>query len=292
MHRSIVIGVVSAGLLATAPVRAGGQFFEGFDGVFENTWNTFPFPTVSQSDPPFIFFEGFPQGTFLSTQGASVFRMTNVLSDLRYVGMSPADYVMDGTEGIIEARINTLVQNQGNLDGFFTMRVVSPGGPKVTVGLFGDNRFRYGSTIDNTLNTHGFFMQDNMWYRVRFDNTGPALKAQLLTDGGQLISSHTFGHSLADLQLGGPGLYLEIVQDMITPNGQPTVDVAIDWVSVTNPPCPADLVPPAGLDIDDVLAFLAAFIAGDPLADVAPPFGVLDIDDVLSFLGSFAAGCP
>ena len=54
-----------------------------------------------------------------------------------------------------------------------------------------------------------------------------------------------------------------------------------------------DFAEPFGLlDIDDVLAFLAAFAVGDPLADVAPPSGVYDIDDVLTFLGAFAAGCP
>lgn len=55
----------------------------------------------------------------------------------------------------------------------------------------------------------------------------------------------------------------------------------------------ADVAEPRGvLDIDDVLTFLQAFAAGDPLADVAPPPGVLDIDDVLTFLSSFASGCP
>ena len=59
-------------------------------------------------------------------------------------------------------------------------------------------------------------------------------------------------------------------------------------------PCSlADLAPPFGiLDIDDVNAFIAAFLGGLPLADIAPPFGVVDIDDVDAFIVAFLAGCP
>ncbi|MGP1273774.1 MAG: GC-type dockerin domain-anchored protein, partial [Phycisphaerales bacterium] len=73
-----------------------------------------------------------------------------------------------------------------------------------------------------------------------------------------------------------------------------------DWAFTTEPvtvsaSCsPADLAAPFGspLDIDDVLAFLNAFAARDPAADLAPPTGSYDIDDVLLFLTTFAAGCP
>ncbi len=57
--------------------------------------------------------------------------------------------------------------------------------------------------------------------------------------------------------------------------------------------CPADLAEPIGvLDFSDVLAFLAAFGAGEPEADLAEPFGVLDFSDVLAFLQAFGEGCP
>ncbi len=56
---------------------------------------------------------------------------------------------------------------------------------------------------------------------------------------------------------------------------------------------PADLAEPFGaLDFSDVLAFLTAFGAADPLADLAPPTGVFDFSDVLAFLTGFGAGCP
>jgi len=57
--------------------------------------------------------------------------------------------------------------------------------------------------------------------------------------------------------------------------------------------CPADLAEPFGvLDLSDVAAFTAAFVAGDDLADLAEPFGVLDLSDVGAFVASFTAGCP
>lgn len=55
----------------------------------------------------------------------------------------------------------------------------------------------------------------------------------------------------------------------------------------------ADLSEPLGtLDFSDVLAFLSAFGAGDPIADLASPGGVFDFSDVIAFLGAFGAGCP
>ncbi len=55
----------------------------------------------------------------------------------------------------------------------------------------------------------------------------------------------------------------------------------------------ADLAPPLGvLDLADVQAFVAAFVALDPAADLAPPVGVLDLADLQAFIASFLAGCP
>lgn len=57
--------------------------------------------------------------------------------------------------------------------------------------------------------------------------------------------------------------------------------------------CAADLAAPAGaLDFSDVMAFLVAFDAGEPVADLAPPAGQFDFSDVAAFLVAFGAGCP
>ncbi|MFI4896684.1 MAG: GC-type dockerin domain-anchored protein [Phycisphaerales bacterium JB059] len=55
----------------------------------------------------------------------------------------------------------------------------------------------------------------------------------------------------------------------------------------------ADLASPYGvLDFTDIVAFLGAFGAMDPLADLAAPDGVFDFTDVVAFLGAYGAGCP
>ncbi len=59
------------------------------------------------------------------------------------------------------------------------------------------------------------------------------------------------------------------------------------------PDCPADTAAPLGvIDFSDVLAFLSAFGAGEPLADVATPLGVHDFSDIVAFLAYFNAACP
>jgi hypothetical protein len=55
---------------------------------------------------------------------------------------------------------------------------------------------------------------------------------------------------------------------------------------------PADLAEPWGLlDLDDVTAFVTAFMAQDPLADLDGS-GVFDLADIVAFVEAFMAGCP
>jgi hypothetical protein len=57
--------------------------------------------------------------------------------------------------------------------------------------------------------------------------------------------------------------------------------------------CPADLAPPFGvLDLADINAFVASFVAGGTGADLAEPFGVLDLSDINAFIASFVDACP
>lgn len=70
--------------------------------------------------------------------------------------------------------------------------------------------------------------------------------------------------------------------------GMLNVAAAVAWEG----PCHADFVEDDVLDINDVLAFLTAYAAGDPYADIAEPRGSHDISDVLRFLIFFAEGCP
>ncbi|GJM18309.1 MAG: hypothetical protein DHS20C14_05220 [Phycisphaeraceae bacterium] len=56
--------------------------------------------------------------------------------------------------------------------------------------------------------------------------------------------------------------------------------------------CSADLATPYGtLNVDDVDAFVSAFLAGDNIAD-CDGSGVLNVDDIDCFVASFLGGCP
>jgi hypothetical protein len=55
---------------------------------------------------------------------------------------------------------------------------------------------------------------------------------------------------------------------------------------------PADLAPPAGtLDLADLNAFVAGFVASDPIADLDGN-GVWELADITAFVSAFNAGCP
>lgn len=57
------------------------------------------------------------------------------------------------------------------------------------------------------------------------------------------------------------------------------------------PPCPADLTGDGTLNLDDVDAFIAAYLGGDPAADLDAN-GSVNLDDLDAFIASFLAGCP
>ena len=65
-------------------------------------------------------------------------------------------------------------------------------------------------------------------------------------------------------------------------------------INGSDPACnDADIAAPFGvLDLGDVQAFIAGFLASDPIADIAEPSGVFDLADVQAFIGAFGAGCP
>ncbi|MBZ0173147.1 MAG: hypothetical protein K8E66_12250 [Phycisphaerales bacterium] len=64
-------------------------------------------------------------------------------------------------------------------------------------------------------------------------------------------------------------------------------------VEATPGPCVADLASPFGvLDLGDIQAFIAAFVAMEPAADIAAPLGVFDLGDLGAFIEVFLAGCP
>lgn len=73
------------------------------------------------------------------------------------------------------------------------------------------------------------------------------------------------------------------------------MEEAEEWVrlNLLGSACIADLAEPFGvIDLDDVDAFINAFVAGDSAADLVEPFGVIDLQDVDEFINLFVSGCP
>lgn len=53
-----------------------------------------------------------------------------------------------------------------------------------------------------------------------------------------------------------------------------------------------DITPDGNLDFFDVMHFIGWYNAGDPRADIAPPFGELNFFDMTAYINSFIVGCP
>lgn len=114
------------------------------------------------------------------------------------------------------------------------------------------------------------------YYKLPGDSDWTLLRTATLTDAPVTIGLAQYGESY----------------------GNP-VGIRLDDLSVTveNPNCdpgcnPADLVVPYGvLDFFDIIAFLDAFSAHDPVADFTND-GEFNFFDVAAFLDVFSAGCP
>lgn len=118
--------------------------------------------------------------------------------------------------------------------------------------------------------------------------------------------SYTLTFSGVNTVASGMSLDGEIVGGSL-PSGDGIAGGSASWsFSVTPPACPADLddgtgtgTTDGGVDINDLLYFLAKFEAGDAAADldddgdpaVGTPDGGVDINDLLFFLARFEGGC-
>ena len=147
-----------------------------------------------------------------------------------------------------------------------------------------------------------------------FDLDGfPGYSVQILANGVVLgedfnlleIPEGEFRTSTVTAQVGPESLLLDFPIEirLINLNTQdtpesPGIEVDFDDVRFDASPSqpqacnPADLVPPLGvLDLTDINAFVAGFIAQDPAADIQPD-GVFDLADINAFVSAFTAGCP
>ncbi|MCH8508189.1 MAG: beta-lactamase family protein [Phycisphaerales bacterium] len=113
------------------------------------------------------------------------------------------------------------------------------------------------------------------------------------TDGSTLefISPGAFGFTpWIDLERGIYGIVMVeglrqiLQQDIEAIKG--AVEAAVDACA-----CPADLTGDGQVNFFDLAAYLDLYNAGDPAADLAPPFGVLNFFDVAAYLGLYNQGC-
>jgi hypothetical protein len=96
-----------------------------------------------------------------------------------------------------------------------------------------------------------------------------------------------FDEAIATANLGQPGGWAD--GDMNCDGIVDAADLAIITGTVS---CPADFNGDTVVNFFDVLAYTAAFNAGDASADLAAPVGTLNFFDFLAFVSQFNAGCP
>lgn len=77
--------------------------------------------------------------------------------------------------------------------------------------------------------------------------------------------------------------------------GASEVDDAVAWVeaNLVGGACLPDFAEPFGvLNVFDLFAYLEAYGAEDPRADLAAPFGAWNVFDLFAYLEAYGAGCP
>ncbi len=159
-------------------------------------------------------------------------------------------------------------------------------GPGITTQPAGGS-FSLGAPISLTVAANGSAPLSYQWRKG----------GSPLSDTASLTGSLTGTLTIASAASSDAGSYDCVVTN---PCGEATSNAAL--VSIGG--CPADLddgsgtgTPDGGIDINDLLFFLASYEAGDVAADLddgsgaGTPDGGVDINDLLFFLGHYEAGC-
>ncbi|HHN79113.1 MAG TPA: hypothetical protein ENK11_10650, partial [Phycisphaerales bacterium] len=191
--------------------------------------------------------------------------------------------------GTLQSPLVSIIAFMGTVAGSGTIdapvvndEVVSPGNPIGTLTVTGDY-------------TQGFGILN-----IELGGTAPGTGYDQLavnghsTLGGILNVSLVNGFNPANGQfviLQG-GTVSGVFQTVNLPAGF-SISYEADRVVVTiGSPCVADINGDGVLDLADISAFISAFLAQDPAADLAPPAGVFDLADLGTFIQAFLAGCP
>jgi hypothetical protein len=205
-------------LLFPGPVQAQSRFYEDFDGRFSQVWYADP---GSLPDIPLLPFRGSvvqhigpPASEFTRVGDTQVLRMDTRLamswSSYGYV----SETILTMPIGKVEARINTLDQGGGYIDGLFALWLINADDPTqyVVVGLFGDlfdtqRSWFYATSLTDFSTSEtdptrlpAFRYTNHTWYQVRIDQkSGENLTVSILQEDGALFTTHTFDHPLESL---------------------------------------------------------------------------------------------
>tara|TARA_R110000782_G_scaffold19101_4_gene52005 strand:- start:18636 stop:19913 length:1278 start_codon:yes stop_codon:yes gene_type:complete len=98
--------------------------------------------------------------------------------------------------------------------------------------------------------------------------------------GGAFLSAVLMDDSLVGLDLNEDSVFGE---DRVRAAAVLTVTLGV---------CPADVNADGVVNFFDIADFITLYLAMDPAADIAAPFGAWDFFDVSAYLASFSAGCP
>lgn len=234
--------------------------------------------------------------TLLLSNGDATFKVLEISDAIGCTAVEPVDFNRDGAVDVLATRrssqddTSVLLAIPGDGAGGFGTPVVSLlGGDSpwrlTPADLDGDGEVDLAVTYFFSSSIHVLFG----------DGGGGFSGLRRFMGGGSLGTTNT---AAADLDRNGT---IDLVGDQFCfpisgPGGASTCDhemvVLLNGLEPAQL-CVADLAPPLGvLDFDDILAFLQAFGAGDPIADLSPAYGVLDFNDVAIFLAVFVSGCP
>jgi hypothetical protein len=226
----------------------GWSYFEGFDEGLTRSWEAFPGALPDESLAPFdshtVVYGGPPPLSFggVGDADVAVLHVSRSPSFCRF-GMVTRDR-LKGSEGMVEARVNTLYQGGLYIDGLFDLWLVNSQDSRrfVRVGLFGDNwATRPSWTYSSSFGFYSqagpdalpwFPFQSATWYRVRvIQRPKENVEVSIWNDRGtRRLVSHTFPFSLSLL---GNSFRIGISQWMGGPNGTHSMLCAVDRIEAT-----------------------------------------------------------
>jgi hypothetical protein len=99
----------------------------------------------------------------------------------------------------------------------------------------------------------------------------------------------TIPFELPTLGTATAGVLITLTPESLVFGGSLGVDLVI---FATPASCGADVNGDGLVNFFDLAAFIDLYNAGDPAADIAPPFGVINFFDLAAFLDLYNAGCP